>query len=143
MIPVPMGVYYFITSVVTSGSGTITPSGTLAILSGESQAYSISPSSGWEIGSITIDGTIIENTSSYSFSNISANHTISVSFAVTNDFTIISSVTGDGNIIPLGTTVVSAGGSQLYTFAPSAGYYIEKVLIDGEEYNEGGGPHNG
>lgn len=47
-------------------------------------------------------------------------------------FTILSSITGEGNIIPLGIVTVDAGGTQSYTFIPSAGYYIGEVLVDGD-----------
>ena len=73
--------------------------------------------------------------SSYSFSNISSDHTLVVNFIIEiSDFTITSSILdGEGTIIPLGSVIVSAGESQTFTIIPSAGYVIDSILVDGEE----------
>ncbi len=65
-----------------SGSnGTISPFGTNSVSAGNNKSFSFSSASGYRVASITIDGTSISYTNdSFTFSNVSANHTISVSF---------------------------------------------------------------
>lgn len=81
---------YTITS-STGGGGTISPSGTTSVNSGGSQTYTFTPNTGYRVASVTVDGTSQGSTSSYSFNNITTNHTISVSFS------LITPIVGDFN----------------------------------------------
>ena len=111
-------------------NGTNSPSGTTVVSSGGSQTYTMTPASGYHVGTVTVDGTSVGAVSSYTFSTVTANHTISVSFAA-NTFTITSSAGTNGTISPSGTTVVSSGGSQTYTMTPASGYHVNTVTVDG------------
>src|SRR5208283_4178736 len=68
---------YIITT--TAGSqGSISPSGAVAVSSGASQSFTITPNTGYEVASVTVDGTALSNSAStYTFNNVTANHTIS------------------------------------------------------------------
>ena len=71
---------YSITSSAGTG-GSITPAGVTSVSSGGSQSYSISPTNGsYYILSVLVDGISQGAISSYNFTNVNANHTISVSF---------------------------------------------------------------
>lgn len=66
----------------SAGSGgSITPSGSFYRSSGESQAFTIVPSSGYVISNVVVDGASIGAAVNYTFSNISAAHTITATFA--------------------------------------------------------------
>src|SRR5439155_626992 len=67
---------------------------------------------------------------SYTFTNVLANHTISATFAVTT-YTITASAGANGSIAPNGVTTVNSGGSQAYTITPDANYHVADVLVDG------------
>jgi alpha-glucosidase len=67
-------------SASAGSGGTITPTGSVIISKGTSQQYIITPGSGYTVGSVTIDGTSVGAVTSYTFSNVTASHTISVSF---------------------------------------------------------------
>jgi hypothetical protein len=71
--------YYTITSSAGIG-GTITPSGMKSIKSGSSQSYSIKANTGYKIKYIQVDGRLLSARSTYSFSNIKADHTITAIF---------------------------------------------------------------
>ncbi|MEG0322917.1 MAG: Stk1 family PASTA domain-containing Ser/Thr kinase [Raoultibacter sp.] len=73
--------YYSITASVTGSGGSISPSGSVELKEGDSQSYSISPYDGYEIKSVTVDGVEQGPITSYSFSNVTGNHTITVVFA--------------------------------------------------------------
>lgn len=62
-------------------NGTITP--TSAIVNpGASQSFTITPSSGYTVNDIQVDGVSVGAVSSYTFSNVQANHTIGASFKI-------------------------------------------------------------
>lgn len=65
------------TITVTSGKGgTISPKGAVAVEKGTSKTFTITPDSGYEIRELKIDGTSVGVATSYTFSNVTANHTI-------------------------------------------------------------------
>ena len=72
----------------------------------------------------------LEQCRRYAFTNVRANHTISVSFVV-DGFVISASAYGGGTIAPAGNTTVPRGGSQTYTITPNTGYVISFVQVDG------------
>jgi len=121
--------YYAIT-VSPGTNGSITPVGTTSVVQGGSLAYTISPAVGYHILDVRVDGVSVGAVGSYSFSNVTASHTISASFAL-NSYTITASAGPNGNITPAGTTSVSHGGSLIFTISPAANYHILDVLVDG------------
>ena len=65
----------------TAGTnGTISPGGTVKVAAGDSQTFTISPNSGYEIDTLKVDGSEVTVTTSYTFSNVNTNHTIEVTF---------------------------------------------------------------
>jgi hypothetical protein len=73
---------YLITSSAGSG-GTISPSGNISVAQGTSQTFTFTPSLGYEIDQVLIDGVnnpTAVSTGSYTFNNINVNHTIYVTF---------------------------------------------------------------
>jgi hypothetical protein len=70
---------YNISASSTSG-GSISPSGTVSVKKGESQTFAITPSAGYEIKSVTVDGVNKGAITSYTFSNVTATHQISAVF---------------------------------------------------------------
>ena len=62
-------------------NGTITPSGAVSVASGASQTFTISPNAGFTIASVTVDGVNQGALGSYTFTNVTAGHTISAAFA--------------------------------------------------------------
>jgi PKD repeat protein len=131
-----VAVSYTITSSSGAG-GTISPSGATTVAYGGSQGYTITPSSGYYISSILVDGSSYGSPSatavSYTFSSVTASHTIAATF--TANPVITSSRTNTyGTIAPLGSTSVAYGGSQTYTITPNSGYYVSSILVDGSSY---------
>jgi hypothetical protein len=61
--------------------GSITPSGAVVIDYGSSQTFTITPSAGASINTVTVDGSSVGAVSTYTFSNVTANHTISAAFS--------------------------------------------------------------
>ena len=62
----------------------------------------MTPNTGYHIDSVFVDGSYVGNTSPDTVSNVTANRTITVKYAI-NTYTVTSSVTGgNGTIAPLG-----------------------------------------
>jgi hypothetical protein len=121
------------TITATAGSnGSISPSGVTTVNYNGSQVYTITPNTGYQIASILINGTALTGTlpTSYTFSNVTANATISVTFTPIT-FTITATAGSNGSISPSGVTTVSYNGSQVYTITPNTGYQIASILING------------
>ncbi len=71
------------TFTVTAGSvtnGTISPSGATTVNYGASRTYTITPAAGYGVTGVTVDGSSVGAVSSYTFSNVTANHAISAYF---------------------------------------------------------------
>ena len=111
-------------------NGSISPAGTATVNSGASQAYTITPSTGYKVAGVTVDGTSVGAVTTYTFSNVTANHTIAATFAV-NTYTIAASAGTNGTISPSGTVTVNSGSNQTFTATPSTGYEVADVTVDG------------
>ncbi len=69
----------------TAGShGSITPFGNVDVLHGGSQTFTIAANSGYAISNVKIDGVSIGAVKSYTFENVTENHTIEVTFMKAN-----------------------------------------------------------
>ena len=71
-----------ITSSVTGGHGTISPSGATQVAWGSTPTFTFTPDAGYKVGQILVDGAAVTQSSpnAYTFSVVVASHTISVSF---------------------------------------------------------------
>ncbi len=117
--------------IASAGSnGSITPAGTTGLCSGNNMIYTITPNDNYYISDVLIDGSSVGAVSSYTFSLVSADHTISATFAI-DTFTVSASSDDNGNISPSGATTVSYGGSQTYIMTPNTGYHISDVQVNG------------
>jgi len=114
-------------------NGNISPSGSTAVASGGSKTYTITPAAGYQVSAVVVDGVSAGLVTSYTFSNVTANHTIAVSFKVitTTSYTITATAYANGSISPSGSTAMASGGSKTYTITPAAGYRVSAVVVDG------------
>lgn len=70
------------TITATAGEGgKIAPTGTTKVYKGTSKAFTITPNAGYHVDSLTVDGTAVNVVTEYTFSDVTANHTIAVTFA--------------------------------------------------------------
>ena len=67
---------------------------------------------------------------SYTFSNVTANHTIAATFTPLT-YTIIPSAGAGGTITPGTPQTVNYGGSAIFAIAPNPYYRIVDVTVDG------------
>lgn len=71
---------YTITASVSSGGGTVTPEGKTTVREGTAVMYTITPKKGYAIRTVYVDGVEVGKTSSFNFSDVRGDHTISADF---------------------------------------------------------------
>lgn len=108
------GSSYILTASAGSG-GAISPSGTTSVNAGGSQVFSITPASGYEISEVAVDGASVGAVSSYTFSNVQSNHTISASFVAAGQsfYPSGSPVAINGQLSVSGTHLVNECGTPI------------------------------
>lgn len=124
------------TVTATSGTGgSVGPAGTTVVAQGGSLACAVTPSAGYNITSVLVDGVNQGAISSYTFTNVTANHTISATFSGsgTTTYTITSSAGAGGSITPAGAVTVNSGNNQAFSITPEAGYSVAQVTVDGSD----------
>ncbi|BBO78132.1 hypothetical protein DSCW_55490 [Desulfosarcina widdelii] len=127
--PVSETTTYTITA-AAGNNGSISPSGSVAVAEDADQTFTITPDSGYSIADVLVDGVSQGAIASYAFSQVAADHTITVEF--TADTYWISASAGDhGDINPVGDTEVVQRGSQTFTITPDDGYSVASVVVDG------------
>jgi PKD repeat protein len=62
-------------------NGAISPSGVVSGIDGANQTFNITPNAGYHIADVLVDGSSVGTNSTYTFTNVQANHTINASFA--------------------------------------------------------------
>ena len=121
------------TITATAGAnGSITPSGAVGVAAGGSQTFTISPSSGYVIDTLKVDGLEVTATTSYTFSDVNANHTIEVTFkqeSQTPDVTAPSITTQPGN------ATVKVGETATFTIAVNSTDLTYQWQIDRNDGN--------
>ena len=90
-----------------------------------------------QVYAVLVDAASVGAVTTYTFNNVTANHTISASFAI-NAYTITASAGADGNIDPTGAVTVNYGASQTFTITPNTGYHVADVLAAFGERLRGG-----
>ena len=79
---------------------------------------------------VLVDGASVGAVTSYTFTNVTANHTIAASFAI-DTHTITATAGANGTISPTGAVTVNHGASQTFTITPATSYHVADVLVDG------------
>jgi hypothetical protein len=73
------------------GQGTVTPSGTVQVNHGAGQSFHIVPATGWILAEVKIDGSLVPASdivaNTYTLSNITASHKLTVLFGTFGDLT--------------------------------------------------------
>ena len=131
--------------------GSIFPAGNVNINYGDSAVFTFVSDTGYHVDSVIVDGVYqTENANlrsvkmkaiktysgtNYTFMNVTANHTISVTFAI-NQFTITASAGSNGTITPNGSMIVSYGDTAAFSFTPNTGYHVSDVVVDGNSVGQ-------
>ena len=115
------------TITTSAGSnGSITPSATVNY--GSSKTINMSPSTGYEVNEVIVDGINKGKITTYTFNNITDNHTISVTFKKLDEqkFTVNCTTVQNGNI-SVSPTSATAGTKITIYVNPSEGYRLKQI----------------
>ena len=110
--------------------GSISPSGTVAVANGSNKVFTMTPSGKYHVSNVLVDGASVGAVNTYTFTNITANHTINVSFEI-NLNTVTATAIGNGTIEPAGYVNVNTGATATFTMTPNTAYHIADVFVDG------------
>lgn len=120
-------------SALTGGS--ISPSGTVKVNTGNVQAFTIIPGAGYSVLDVKADGSSVGAVTSYTFTNVTSDHTIEAAFKLNSDtikvYTITTAAGTGGNISPSGIVKVNEGADQNFTIIPDTGHIVSDVKLDG------------
>lgn len=125
---------YTITATAGNG-GNITP-GTSNVNCGDNITFTITPDDGYMIADLLVDGQSTGSESSYTFSDVTANHTISATFEPipAGEVVIVVNTDGEGgSVTPNGTQTITEGNDFTFTVTPDACYEIGIVTVNGNE----------
>ena len=119
------------TITATAGAnGTISPSGSVALIHGANQTFTFTPDFGYHVDSIFIDGNFFSRGLGFcTFNGVSKNRSIHVTFAI-NTYAITATAGANGTITPNGNIVMIHGDNQMFFFTPDVNYHIDSVFID-------------
>jgi hypothetical protein len=109
-------------------NGSISPSGSVPVNYGGVKDFTITPHTGYHVDDVLVDGHSVGAVASYRFTDVTADHTISASFAIyINTYTITASGGENGSVS------VDYGADQTFTITitPNTGYHVANVLVDG------------
>ncbi len=119
------------TVTATAGpNGSVSPAGPVAVAHGGSHTVSIVPDPGYRISGVVVDGVSVGPVTSYAFSDVTADHSLSASFEVATHPVTVSSTAG-GSCSPEGTVQVVHGQDLEIRFQPDPGYRVGDVVVDG------------
>jgi len=100
------------TITATAGSnGAILPSGIITVNHGETQTFLFKPNQGYRIAEVKVDGISMGKIETYTFNNVTSNHTIEVTFAIDNN-PPVANAGRDQNVIT--GQVVTLDGSESF-----------------------------
>ena len=131
------------TITATAGEGgKIDPSGTVQINDGKSKTFTITPDAGRFISDVKVDGTSVGTPTTYTFSKVTENHTIEVTFGGSADTEQLIDEDFESGTMPTGwkteqtNTTAYNGSWKIYKYFKHYGLYCSADEYDAE-YNQG------
>ena len=104
---------------------------------GGSQTFVITAATGYAIADVLVDGVSVGALTSYTFSNVTENHSIAASFSLLT-YTINATAGDHGFISPEGMIMVNHGGNATFTFTPDENYQVYAFWVDGDSIGNAG-----
>ena len=114
-------------------NGQVSPSGSVVVNYGDSQSFTFTQNTGYQIADVLVNGTSVFSSlvnGQYTISDVTGDTTISASFAI-NTYTIMVDAGANGQITP-GTSSVNYGDTPTYIITPATGYHIASITVNGQ-----------
>ncbi|NOY23565.1 MAG: hypothetical protein GXO70_08670 [Acidobacteria bacterium] len=111
-------------SASAGSDGNISPSGSVSVYEGANQTFTITAGTGYHISDVTVDSASVGAVSSYTFNNVTTDHTISATFAI-NTYTLTYTAGANGSISGTSPQTVNYGADgTAVTAVPDTGYHF-------------------
>jgi uncharacterized delta-60 repeat protein len=120
----------YVITPTAGANGSIAPDMPQTVSYGESITFTIAPDVGYHIVDMGVDSVSHGALTSYTFNNVTADHTLTATFAI-NTYAITPTAGMNGAIIPGTPQTVNYGESITFTIAPDTNYHIVDVGVDG------------
>ena len=121
--------WYYVIEAKAGSGGIINPSGDIYVLNNSNITFEMIPDSAYQIKEVEVDGQKIGPVASYTFTNVTSNHTISVNFE-DREYVITASAGAGGTIRPDGEVIVKHGDDKEFTSKADRDNEILDVLVD-------------
>lgn len=121
-------------SASASANGIIDPSGGVVVTHGDDQPFTFTPNTGYHVADVLVDSVSVGAPTSYTFTNVIADHTIVANFAI--DTFTITVTPGPHGLIKLNGNPVSGdvtfndGDTPTFDIVPGSGYQVAGVVVD-------------
>jgi len=121
--------HYVLTPTAGTG-GAITPATPQTVTYGSALAFAITPETGYHITDVLVDGVSVGARNGYTFTAVTADHTLAATFAL-NTYVITPTAGTGGAITPATPQTATYGSDLAFAITPETGYHITDVLVDG------------
>ncbi|NTW28848.1 MAG: multicopper oxidase domain-containing protein [Coriobacteriia bacterium] len=130
-IDVTFAVNQFAITPTAGANGTIWWDTPQLVQYGAMKTFAFLPATGYRVANVLVDGVSVGQPTYYTFSNVVATHTISVTFEVMT-YTITPTASAGGTITPSTPQTLAHGASSpAFTMTASAGFHLSAVAVDG------------
>ncbi|MCM2263788.1 MAG: DUF4214 domain-containing protein [Desulfuromonadales bacterium] len=122
---------FSVISVTAGNGGSVTPAGPdIIVPPGLGQTFAFTPNAGYSVLDVNVDGTSLGgNIPSYSFTNVTANHTIGVLFSPLNNATFVQQVYLDFLNRAPSATEAQTWVNQLNSGAVTRAEFVEQIMM--------------
>ena len=115
----------------TAGAGGSVSAALVEASYGDNVTIRMIPDDCYHVDSVFVDNVYVGSEETYTFSNITANHTLSATFAISEYTIAVLPTPQHGTVTPPNMTTVYCGDSVLYTMIPEEGYHVSALVVDG------------
>lgn len=119
----------YVITASAGANGNISPSA--LVNPGANTTFSITPNAYYHIADVLVDGVSVGAVASYTFTNVTDDHTIYATFTTTFDSHTITATAGVNGTISPPSAVATPGSNATFTITPDADYHIADVSVDG------------
>ena len=120
---------YNVTASVHGGNGTAIPA-SQAVAAGGTAAIILNPATGYELATISDNGSEVPPSSPYVITNVSRDHDVVATFNP-GEYTVTATVAGGNGTVTPSTQTVAYGGTASIDLTPDTGYHAATITDTG------------
>jgi hypothetical protein len=131
--PIRFNIKTFTITATAGVGGNISPSGAVVVNYGANQTFTIMPDAGYQVADVVVDGISIGAVTSYTFTNVTADHIVSAAFSEIPNISASPASYNFGSI-----NVSSSSSPQIFTITNTgrAGLVIGTIYLTGTNLDQ-------